>query len=108
MSRSVRRLFPVYAAISVVSGIATIIDSLCCSVFLGPLAVASVGLITPVNNFLWMFVNTLVGGAIVICGQKLGRGEVETVKQIFSSVILLFLFIGAVFGLCDVLSCSFF
>ena len=103
VSRSVRRLFPVYAAISVVSGIATIIDSLCCSVFLGPLAVASVGLITPVNNFLWMFVNTIVGGAIVICGQKLGRGEVETVKQIFSSVILLFLFIGAVFGLCDVL-----
>ncbi len=103
VSRSVRRFFPVYAAISAVSGVATIIDSLCCSLLLDPVAVATIGLITPVTNFLWMFINTVVGGAIVICGQKLGRGQVQTVRHIFSCIILVLLSLGIVFGLCDIL-----
>ncbi len=103
VSRGVRRFFPVYAAISAVSGVATIIDSLFCSLLLGPVAVASIGLVTPVTNFLWMFINTIVGGGIVICGQKLGRGQVDTVRQIFSCIIFVLLSMGIVFGLCGVL-----
>lgn len=77
--------------------IATTIDGIITSKFLGQDAYSSVSLLFPVVNTISLAASFLATGAQIICSERIGKGRKEDANQAFSFVLMAVLVFAAVF-----------
>ncbi|MBQ7186667.1 MAG: ATP-binding protein [Ruminococcus sp.] len=78
------RLLPVQIILVAVGSINSIIDGAIAGKFIGPAALSMIGLYYPMLKLMDTVNAVLVGGSQILCGQSLGRGELEKTRKIFS------------------------
>lgn len=88
------RLLPVQIFGIVVSAINTSADSVFTGRFIGPDAMAAVGLFAPIATFFGM-VNVLIVGIQMLCGNYIGAGEGKKVVSLFSAGVVFLALYGA-------------
>ena len=77
--------------------IATTIDGLITSNYLGPDAYSAVSLFSPVVNFIILLVSFIAVGGQVLCSAKVGAGERDSANSVFSFSVIVGLGITALF-----------
>ena len=78
------RLLPVQILLASVGMVNGIVSSLFAGNFVGVKAMSAVGLYSPVNLALVALTTMLVGGATILCGERIGRNDQAGVQSVFS------------------------
>lgn len=87
------KLLPVQIFVVIVSSLSGIINGLVIGNNLSDTAMAALGLVNPMTAFLAGVSSIVSGGAGILCGNYMGRGDGRKVNQVFSvSIILLVIF----------------
>ncbi|MBR2547777.1 MAG: ATP-binding protein [Eubacterium sp.] len=89
-------LLPVQILIVAISSINGIADGLMASNFIGPDAMAVIGLYSPVIKIFETVNVVLLGGSQILCGQFLGKNQIEKTQGIFTLDISLIVSFAAV------------
>ncbi|MCR5746289.1 MAG: ATP-binding protein [Lachnospiraceae bacterium] len=98
LNKTVTRLYFTFLISALTMNICSLIDGLCTSVFVGVNGVAAVGIIAPVQPLTWMIINTMGKGGLVVAGQKLGKGDTGSAKEIFNFIFFTEIIIGILYG----------
>lgn len=100
ITRMFFRLLPVQILLVAVSSLNGIIASAVASNFLGAESLAVIGLFAPVDR-LFETVNTvMMTGSQILCGQYLGKNQVERTRSIFSTDLLIISFVSILGTVC--------
>ncbi|MCR4923026.1 MAG: hypothetical protein K5931_03365, partial [Lachnospiraceae bacterium] len=101
------KLLPYQILLLIIDASNGIVDSICASNFIGNTAMNAIGIYSPLNHFLFALSIMLVSGSQLMVGKAMGRNEMDSVKNYFSTDIILsillsvlvsiLLIIGAVF-----------
>ncbi|MBQ6335009.1 MAG: ATP-binding protein [Erysipelotrichaceae bacterium] len=108
-NRNIRELFlrllPVQIFLAIASGLSGIVNGLIVGNLLSDTAMSALGLTNPLTNLLGALSGIISGGAGILCGKYMGRGDARKVNTVFSNAIIatvsfgvvlsLFLFVGA-------------
>ena len=78
------RLLPVQILLASVGMVNGIVSSLFAGNFVGVKAMSAVGLYSPVNLALVALTTMLVGGATILCGERIGRNDQAGVQSVFA------------------------
>lgn len=84
ISRLFFRLLPVQIILVAIGSINSIIDGMIAGKLIGPLALSVIGLYLPVIKLIDTVNAVLVGGSQILCGQFLGKGELDKTSKVFS------------------------
>lgn len=95
MSNNITRMFiklwPVQFFVVIASSLSGIINGLVIGNYLSFEAMSALGLVTPVIGFLSALASIVSGGAGILCGKFMGKGDSDKVDQVFSiSMIISF------------------
>lgn len=82
-------LLPVQIMLIGISSMNAIVDSMMASNFIGPDAMAMTGLFLPVVKIVETVNMVLLGGSQILCGQFLGKNQIERTRGVFSLDICL-------------------
>ena len=82
-------LLPVQIMLIGISSMNAIVDSMMASNFIGPDALAMTGLFLPVVKIVETVNMVLLGGSQILCGQFLGKNQIERTRGVFSLDICL-------------------
>ena len=82
------RLLPIQILLVAISSLNSIIDGAVASNLIGPDAMAATGLYAPYSRILETINGVLLGGSQILCGQFLGKNQVERTKGIFTLDII--------------------
>jgi len=93
-----RQLLVVQIISAIISLAGTLIDGVIISRFLGPVKMAAYGLANPIVIIMVSFAFVLSAGSQALCGQHMGRGEVDEVNSIMNKVILTGAIVAFVFN----------
>lgn len=93
------RLLPVQILLIAIGSINAVIDGVMASNFIGPDAMTMTGLYMPLIKVVETINAVLLGGSQILCGQFLGKNQIERTKQVFSLDMLLIVSISVVFTL---------
>ena len=91
------RLLPVQILLAAIGSINGIVSSLFASNSVGEFAMSAVTLYSPINMLIGSIGMMLMGGATILCGEHMGRGEPDKMKSIFTLDILVSVLLGIVF-----------
>ena len=84
ISRLFFRLLPVQILFVAIGSINSVIDGVLASNFIGPEAMTVTGLYMPFTKILETINAVLLGGSQILCGQFLGKNQIERTKNVFS------------------------
>ena len=96
-SKLLFRLLPVQIFLALIGSINAIVSGLFATNFVGVSAMTAVGLYNPINMLIYALSTMLVGGATIICGKYMGKGEHDKVQNTFSLDIALSIMIAVLF-----------
>ena len=91
------KLLPVQIFMSIANSLSGIVNGLIVGNNLPNTAMAALGFTTPLTNLLAGVATIVSGGAGILCGKFMGRGETKKVNQAFSNAIIMILIFGAIF-----------
>ena len=83
------KLLPVQIILVAISSLNSIIDGAMAGNLIGPLALTAIGFFWPVVTFINMVTAVLSGGSSILCGQFMGKNQVERSKSVFTLDILM-------------------
>lgn len=98
------KLLPIQIFISAASFLSSLVNGLITGNFLSSEAMVALGLIMPMSAILAAIAAIVSGGAGIICGKLMGKGEVEKVNNVFSTSIISLTVIGATLSILIYLS----
>ena len=98
ISRLFFRLLPVQIFLVAVGSINSLVDGAMAGNYIGPLAMAAIGLYAPAVKIIETINAILLGGSQILCGQFLGKNQIERTCSVFSLDMTLLLIISAVFS----------
>ena len=78
------RLLPIQILLALIGSVNAIVSSLFAGNFIGPRAMAAVGLYGPVAMLLGALSTMMAGGSQILCGKYMGRNLVEKMQNVFS------------------------
>ncbi|MBQ2101186.1 MAG: hypothetical protein II477_08955, partial [Lachnospiraceae bacterium] len=90
------KLLPVQIILVAIGSLNGIIDGAMASNLIGPQALTATGLFGPMVTLTNMINAVLVGGASILCGQFLGKNQVNRTKSVFTLDVLMVCLVGAV------------
>jgi Na+-driven multidrug efflux pump/anti-sigma regulatory factor (Ser/Thr protein kinase) len=96
-------MLPVQILIFAMGSINSLVDGTMAGRFIGPSAVAVIGLYYSMVEIMSASGSVLLGGTAVLCGRFMGRGEIDKTKGIFSLNLTVTFIIGAVLTLASLL-----
>lgn len=97
ISRLFFSLMPAAILICATGSINSIVDGIIASNVLGETAISAIGFFGPVINFLNAISTMLMGGALILIGEYLGKGKGEEANLVFSTDLLAtFVIIGGI------------
>ncbi len=86
------RLLPAQILLVAVGSINSLIDGAMAARYIGPLAMAIIGLYAPAIKIIETINGVLLGGSQILCGQFLGKNLIDRTRSIFSlDMVLIFL-----------------
>ena len=88
------KLLPVQIILVAIGSLNGIIDGAMASRLIGSEALTATGLFTPIVTFMNMVNAVMVGGASILCGQFMGKNQVNRTKSIFTLDILMVCGVG--------------
>ena len=94
------KLLPSQIFCSMVASLSTIINGLIVGNTLDSNSVAALGLVGLLSTLLGVISNLVSGGARIVCGKYIGRGQFERVNSAFSASVLMLIIFGAVSSFC--------
>ena len=97
ISKVMLRLLPIQVLLAAIGSINGIVSSLFASNSVGEFAMSAVTLYFPINMLLVSIGGMLVGGAIILCGKYMGRGQRDGLKGIFSLDMIVSVLVAALF-----------
>ncbi len=98
------RLLPYQVLLLIIDAANGIVDSICASNFIGQTAMNAIGLYSPLNHFLFAVSIMLVSGSQLMVGKAMGRNEVDSVKDYFSTDLILSVIISSALSLLLILA----
>lgn len=104
ISRLFFQLLPVQILLVAVGSINSLIDGAMAGNYIGPLAMAAIGLYAPAIKIIETINAILLGGSQILCGQFLGKNQIDRTCSVFSLDMTLLLIISAVFTAIGVLA----
>ena len=84
VTRLMFRLLPIQILLALIGSVNAIVSSLFAGNFIGPRAMAAVGLYGPVAMLLGALSTMMAGGSQILCGKYMGRNLVEKMQNVFS------------------------
>ena len=93
------RLLPVQIILVAIGSINSIIDGAIASRFIGPIAISVIGLYLPLLKFTDTVNAVMLGGSQIMCGQFIGKGELDKTGKVFSLDLLVTLAFSGVIAL---------
>ena len=109
------RLLPVQIMLVAIGSINSIIDGAIAGKYIGTVALTVIGLYVPILKIIDSVNAVLTSGSQILCGQFLGKNEIEKTRKVFSldialtfcfSMVLSILMLGISDGLASVLGAS--
>ncbi|MBR2759731.1 MAG: ATP-binding protein [Solobacterium sp.] len=94
------RLLPIQIFVVMSSYLSNIINGLVIGNYLSPGAMIGLGLVTPVLNIITSVSMIVAGGAGILCGNYMGKGESDKVNQVYSISLEMLVISGVVISLC--------
>ncbi len=91
------RLLPVQILLVAVGSINSLIDGAMAARYIGPLAMAVIGLYAPAVKIIETVNGVLLGGSQILCGQFLGKNQIERTRNVFSLDMGLLLAVSGLF-----------
>ena len=91
------RLLPVQILLVAVGSINSLIDGAMAGTFIGPIAMAMIGLYAPAIKIIETINTVLLGGSQILCGQFLGKNQIDRTCSVFSLDMSLLLLISVLF-----------
>ncbi len=104
ISRLFFQLLPVQILLVAVGSINSLIDGAMAGNYIGPLAMAAIGLYAPAIKIIETINTILLGGSQILCGQFLGKNQIDRTCSVFSLDMTLLLIISAVFTAMGILA----
>lgn len=89
------KLLPVQIFMSIANSLSGFVNGLIIGNTLPDTAMAALGFTIPLTNLLGGLATIVSGGAGILCGKFMGRGETKKVDQEFSTAVILLLVAGA-------------
>lgn len=99
ISKTFLKLLPIQIILVTIGSINSIIDSTMATNLLGSTALAATGLIFPLTRVLMTISVTFIGGAQILCGQFLGKDQVNRCSAVFTLDMLSMGVLGGIFTL---------
>ncbi|MDO4940626.1 MAG: MATE family efflux transporter [Erysipelotrichaceae bacterium] len=90
-------LWPAQFFSVITSGLSAIINGLIVGNYLDVASMAAIGLATPLSKVFSATSVIVAGGARILCGRCLGRGEVDKINKIFTIAIKIITVLGIIF-----------
>lgn len=84
------------------ASLGNVINSIVVGNLLPPVALVSLGLVTPMVTILASLSSIVSGGARILCGKALGSGNADQIKRIFRNSMILLLSLGVLLTLVGV------
>lgn len=94
------KLLPVQIFMSIANSLSGIINGLIIGNTPPTTAMIALGLTTPMTNMLAALATIVSGGAGILCGKFMGRGETKKVNDVFSNSVIMLVVSGTVISLC--------
>ena len=91
------RLLPVQILLVAVGSVNSLIDGAMAGNLIGPIAMAVIGLYAPAIKIIETINAVLLGGSQILCGQFLGKNQIDRTRSVFSLDMSLLLLISVVF-----------
>ena len=91
-----KRLLPAQILASATAALGSIINGLVVGNCLPAEAMVALGFVVPMTAMLGAIATVISGGGRIMCGQYMGRGELEKLNDVFSATIVLSVGVGAV------------
>ena len=92
------RLLPVQILLVAISGINSIIDGAIAGKYIGVIAMTVIGLYYPILKIIDSVNAVLTSGSQILCGQFLGKNEIEKTRMVFSLDIAITFFFSIFLG----------
>ena len=92
------RLLPVQILLVAISGINSIIDGAIAGKYIGVIAMTVIGLYYPILKIIDSVNAVLTSGSQILCGQFLGKNEIEKTRMVFSLDIAITFFFSVFLG----------
>lgn len=96
ISKMFFRLLPVQILLVAIGSLNSIIDGAVASNFIGPQAMAVTGLFVPMDRIFETINIVMLGGSQILCGQFLGRNQVDRTRNIFTVDMIVILAVSMV------------
>lgn len=90
------KLLPVQIILVAIGSLNSIIDGAMASNLIGADALTATGLFNPMVTLTNMINAVLVGGATILCGQFMGKNQLDRTKSVFTLDMLMVLLVGSV------------
>ena len=90
------RLLPVQILLVAVGSVNALIDGAMAGNLIGPIAMAVIGLYAPAIKIIETINAVLLGGSQILCGQFLGKNQIDRTHSVFSLDMSLLLLISVV------------
>ncbi len=104
ISRMFFRLLPAQILLVAVGSINTLIDGAVAANYIGPLAMAVIGLYNPTLRLIETLNGVLLGGSQILCGRFLGKNLIGRTRSIFSLDMVLVLILSGLMMLAGLLA----
>ncbi len=91
------KLLPVQILLVAVGSINSLIDGAIAGNYIGPIAMAMIGLYAPAVKIIETINAVLLGGSQILCGQFLGKNQIERTRSVFSLDMTVLILLSAVF-----------
>ena len=96
-------LWPAQFFSAITSGLSAIVNGLIVGNYLNVASMAAIGLVTPLTKVFSATSTIIAGGARIICGRCLGRGEIDKINKIFTLAVKIATLLGIVFAIICIL-----
>ena len=87
----------------IASSLSSIVNGLVIGNNLSKTALAALGLVIPMITFLTAVAQIVSGGAGILCGNYMGRGEKEKINEVYSTSIIILVFVSIIFTVLGIL-----
>ncbi len=98
------KLLPVQILLVAIGSINSLIDGAMAGHYIGPIAMAMIGLYAPAVKIIETINAVLLGGSQILCGQFLGKNQIDRTRSVFSLDMTVLVLLSAVFTAVSVLA----
>jgi len=97
------RFLPSAIVSLLISSVASLIDTIVVSFFMGPVALSAVNICMPIYSILTAIALLIIGGASTIYSQYLGRNEKDKADKVFTLAAVVLFIVGALYTIAGII-----